>query len=132
MLFYLKERDLDFYNACERIREVNGNKHLSISELSEMAIHTPAESFYLLPKECLKIISRAINGEQIRLAHNSKNELHKEIRKRYFSLIAEQPDLKPYQAAKIISTQDAPRFYISKSRARDIYYKMINTRKISF
>lgn len=125
MLFYLDERNLDFYKACDKVRDKYKGIYLSVSEITRLAINTPAESFYLLPKECMKIINKAINNEPINLKHESKIELHKEIGRRYFQLSEEKPELKPYEIAKIISYQDAPRFYISEKTAKEIYYKMV-------
>lgn len=125
MLFYLDERNLDFHKACEKVRGRYKGIYLSVSEITRLAINTPAESFYLLPKECMKIINKAINNEPINLKHESKIELHKEIGRRYSQLSEEKPELKPYEIAKIISDQDAPRFYISEKTAKEIYYKMV-------
>lgn len=129
MLFYLDERNLDFYNACEKVRSKYKGIYLSVSEITRLAINTPAESFYLLPKECMKIINKAINNEPINLKHESKVELHKEIGRRYFQLAEENQGLKPYEIAKVISDQAAPRFYISEKTANEIYYKMVKKRK---
>lgn len=129
MLFYLNERNIDFYNACKKVRDKYKGNYLSVSEITRLAILTPAESFYLLPKECIKIINKAINNEPINLRHESKIELHKEICRRYFQLSKENTELKPYEIAKIISDQNAPRFYISEKTAKEIYYKMVKDKK---
>ena len=118
-LFYREERDADFFYVCESVRAKK--KHLSVAEIARLAVLMPAKSFYLHPRE----YSNIIRSGGIKLPENEiKRELHIEIFKRYKALAPESISL----SAKIISSQSAPRFYISESRASALYYTLLKRR----
>jgi hypothetical protein len=120
VLFYREERDEDFFNACESIRAKN--TRLSIMEIARKAIMTPAKSFYLHHREYAYIIR--LNG--CKLPKNIiKRELHNEILKRF----KEQNTKSIPSYIKVISRQEAPRFYISESRAANLYYELMKKRR---
>jgi hypothetical protein len=119
-LFYREDRDSDFFKACERVRGREPN--LSVSEITAKAILLPAKSFYLHRREYSSIIKR--NG--MKLPKNEiKKQLHQEILSRYQNLKKENPDMDVLEITKIITEQPAPRFYISRRRAEDIYYGLL-------
>lgn len=122
-LFYKDERNRDFYRACESVRAEN-NSRLHVIDIVAQAILKPASSFFLHPKEYANIIRD--NGQS--LPKNSiKRELHLEILKRYQALKEIVPNSRPHEAAKIISEQSAPRFYLSHRRAVDLYYILLKS-----
>jgi hypothetical protein len=123
VLFYREERDADFFNACELVRVRNG--HLSIVAITKEAILMPAKSFYIHPREYSDIIRTG--GK--RLPENAiRRELHLEIMRRFKRLTTDL-SLPASSAIHIISRQTAPRFYISESRAVNLYYMLMKKRK---
>ncbi|MDR0823890.1 MAG: hypothetical protein LBN74_02275 [Prevotella sp.] len=119
-LFYREDRDSDFFNACEQVR--NKETNLSVSEIVSKAILHPAKSFYLHRREYSAIIKR--NG--MKLPKNEiKKLLHLEILKRSRKIKNENPGIDIFWITKIIAEQSAPRFYISERRAEDIYYELL-------
>ena len=119
-LFYREDRDVDFFNVCERVR--SEEKTLSVSTIVSKAILKEAKSFYMHPREYSSIIRR--QGKRFP-KNEIKKALHLEILARYKRLKRENPHLDLPEIAKLIAEQGAPRFYISKRRAEDIYYGML-------
>lgn len=90
-LFYLQERDKDFFIACEKIRRQHGQEYISVSDIARKAIYTETESFYLLDKEFAKILYRIEKGINQESKSQAKNEQYREIERRYRVLKAENP-----------------------------------------
>lgn len=120
-LFYREDRDQDFMNACEIVRQ-ESDSNISVSQIVSKAILTPAKSFYIHPREYANIIRK---GKDSLPKSEASKELHIEIFNRYEVLKNEYPDLKDEELNKIISEQSAPRFYISQSRGIILYYELI-------
>lgn len=120
-LFYREDRDIDFMNACEKVRQ-ESNEHLSVAEIVRKAILQPAKSFYLRPREYGDIVRRAKKKLPKR---EVTRELYAEILNRYNTLREEYPSLKNQDINKMLSEQVAPRFYISEARGILLYYELM-------
>ena len=119
-LFYREDRDRDFFEACEQVR--SEEKNLSVSEIVSKAILHPAKSFYLHKREYSSIIrKKGIPPPK----SEAKRQLHQEILKRYQEIKENNPKMDIPEITKIIECQKAPRFYISKRRAEDLYYELL-------
>ena len=120
-LFYEEDRNEDFLQACEAVRKEEG-VYLSISEIASKVILKPAKSFYLQQRIYIRIIRN--NGEK--LPKNEVScELHKEVLHRAKEIMKLHPSYSPAKIAKILSEQEAPRFYMSESRAESLYYELL-------
>lgn len=123
-LFFKQERDKDFLDACENIRQ--SNKELSASKIAIKAIYTETFSFYLTIRGYAKIINKLRSSNQmIMTSRHSRNELYMEMYKRMIQ-IPDYEKLSSCEIARRIDEQPAPRFYISEERAITIYYKLLN------
>lgn len=120
-LFYREDRDIDFMNACEKVRQ-ESSEHLSVAEIVRKAILQPAKSFYLRPREYGDIVRRAKKKLPKR---EVTKELYIEILNRYNTLREEYPSLKNQDINKMLSEQTAPRFYISEARGILLYYELM-------
>lgn len=120
-LFYREDRDIDFMNACEKVRQ-ESDEHLSVAEIVRKAILQPAKSFYLRPREYGDIVRRAKKKLPKR---EVTKELYTEILNRYNTLREEYPSLKNQDINKMLSEQTAPRFYISEARGILLYYELM-------
>ncbi len=120
-LFYREDRDQDFMNACEVVRQ-ESDSNISVSQIVSKAILMPAKSFYIHPREYANIIRR---GNDNLPKSKASKELHIEILNRYEVLKNDNPDLKDEELNKIICEQSAPRFYISQSRGIILYYELM-------
>lgn len=120
-LFYREDRDIDFMNACEKVRQ-ESSEHLSVAEIVRKAILQPAKSFYLRPREYGDIVRRAKKKLPKR---EVTKELYTEILNRYNTLREEYPSLKNQDINKMLSEQTAPRFYISEARGILLYYELM-------
>ena len=120
-LFYREDRDIDFMNACEKVRQ-ESSEHLSVAEIVRKAILQPAKSFYLRPREYGDIVRRAKKKLPKR---EVTKELYTEILNRYNTLRKEYPSLKNQDINKMLSEQTAPRFYISEARGILLYYELM-------
>lgn len=120
-LFYREDRDQDFLNACELVRQ-ESEEHLSVFEMVSLAILKPAKSFYLRPREYGDIIRRAKREPPKR---KITRELYSEILTRYYTLKKKYPLLKNKEINRMLAEQSAPRFYISVSRGVQLYYELM-------
>ncbi|GAB6123860.1 hypothetical protein [Dysgonomonas termitidis] len=119
-LFYEEDRNKDFLQACEAVRKEEGTR-LTVSGIASKAIYKKAGSFYIHYRVYMKIISN--NGNNLPKNEISR-QLHTEVLKRAKEIM-QQNNYTPAQAAKILSEQQAPRFYISEARAISLYYKLL-------
>ena len=128
-LFYKKERDRDFFEACESVRKEFGAGYISVSDIAKKAIHKEAKSFYLDTREYVKIAYKVGKENDLTwLKQKDKKELYLEIYKRYMQIFAKNPKLNRMDIARIIAEQKAPRFYISEVSASNLYYKLLKNR----
>lgn len=127
-LFYQQERDQNFFEQCEQIRDSYNerNEYISVGEIARQAIMTQADSFYISERECAKIIYRAKQGIKSYTKSEAKRALYEEIERRYHIIQEKHPDMLVPSIAKIIIEEPAPRFYITKARAVSLYYSLLN------
>jgi len=124
-MFFREERDKDFITACENVRLQN--KHLSASAIAKKAIYTETQSFYLTTRELAKFIYKIRKGFDVK-GFECSVALHCEIKKRML-IIEGHEKMSANEIARIIDMQDAPRFYISESRAVQLYYECFKKQK---
>lgn len=122
-LFYIDERNSNFYKICEKIRKET-KEYISVKDIASKAVKTPTESFYLCSHSIVIIIMERKCGKS--LPKGIKGELHKEIFSRYWEIKKQNPSLCVNRIAKIIEEQhSAPRFYLSNATATSLYYELI-------
>lgn len=124
-LYFKEDRDKDFFEACEQIREQK-DEYISVSDIALQAIKQPAKSFYLSNQRYNRIIRQRGNR---RTKNRIKIEMHKNIYETFDSLSAEHPDLSAKDILKMLPDSPAPRFYISHSRATELYYELLKYKK---
>jgi len=125
-LFFKNERDMDFFNSCEKIRREN-NKYISSQDIANKAVLSSAKSFYITCYRCYNIILKIKNNEPFNSRSSAKLALFEEIKKRYLNISKEKPGTKDFEIACEIVSQQAPRFYITKTRAEKLYYDLLKT-----
>ncbi|MDR2917852.1 MAG: hypothetical protein LBV72_00595 [Tannerella sp.] len=121
---YREDRDKEFLKACKNILKESG-ECLSVIELVKKAIHTPASSFFISERE----IGKIIREERGNPRSDAKSEMHHVIKRRHNKMKENFPNSKAEGIAKIIAYQEAPRFYITESTARKLYYQLKKKRK---
>jgi hypothetical protein len=127
MEMYFKEhRDRDFFTLCEVVRK-EVKSPLSISEIALKAVHREAQSFYLSEREYVRIYRKARLMPDCR--SEIRNEMYREIQRRFLEEKRKNPGLNHFQIARIIGEQTAPRFYISDGRAIQLYYSLLKYMK---
>jgi hypothetical protein len=127
-IFYKDERDRDFFEVCENIRRKQVG-YISCEEIVLKALRREAKSFYLLERSCFNIIWRKKHEKLKNPKTEHKKELYAEIYRRYLNIISMNHEMTILKAAGEIAKQKAPRFYMSKSHARDLYYKLLKKKK---
>ena len=118
---FKKERDYEFFKACEVIRK-ESKEYISVSEIARLAIETKASSFFLSEREIGKIIQEKRDHVP---KSKAKAELYWMIRRRYRQIKANYPNMRIGNIIKHIALSGAPRFYITESSARDLYYQLL-------
>jgi hypothetical protein len=124
-LFYQNERDKDFFETCESIRKEYGAAYISVDEIAEKAIFKEASSFYLKTEVYARIYNKIKNWKAKPIRGKVKDDLYHEVLKRYKTILSDNPDMNAMEVARIIATQKAPRFYMSRMSARNLYYKLL-------
>ena len=139
MVVYKKEMMVDFFSNCLEVEKKlhsdiyslnlprkNRRGHLVSTEfIYTNAINYPAKSFYYADAEQILI---AIN--RFKKCNSDKKKSAIVLRKQhiynlYTDLEKKFPNLKPIEIAEIINDMSAPRFYISVSYAKTIFYSML-------
>ncbi|MFT3994398.1 MAG: hypothetical protein QM660_08825 [Dysgonomonas sp.] len=124
-LYFKEDRDKDFFEVCERIRKQN-DEYVSVSDIALQAIGQPAKSFYLSDQRYSRIIKQKGNSRTKNLI---KIEMHRDIYEKFNSLSVEYADLNTKGILKLLSESPAPRFYLSHSRATELYYELLKHKK---
>lgn len=126
--FFQEERDRNFFLACENIRK--DKSYLSAADIAKQAVYTETNSFYLSYKECAKIINRYRKGKMVIADSSAKRELHEEIIKQYSVIESKTPGMRATDIAQIILSNKAPRFYITETRAANLYYELLKNKSL--
>jgi len=124
-LYFKEDRDKDFFEVCEQLRKHN-NEYVSVSEIALQAINKPAKSFYLSDQRYSRIIKQKGNRKTKNII---KIQMHKDIYEKYKFLSVKYPDLNNREILKLLSESPAPRFYLSHSRATELYYELLKQKK---
>jgi hypothetical protein len=119
-LYYRNERDADFMSACERVQKEN--PQLSARRIAQKAIMEGAGSFYLHTREYARIIRRE---GRIFPRNLVKRKMHRDILIAGKRIREANPAITLPELIKNICESGAPRFYLSESRARDLYYSLL-------
>lgn len=124
-LYFKEDRDKDFFEVCERIRKQYGD-YVSVSDIALQAINQPAKSFYLSDQRYSRILRQRGNKKTKNLI---KIQMHMDIYEKFNSLCIEYADLNTKEILKILAESAAPRFYLSHSRATELYYELLKHNK---
>jgi hypothetical protein len=123
-MFYGRERDEDFYEACEQVRAAH--PRLSVSEIARIASECEAKSFYLQAGVYARIIR---SGGKPSPKNPARRALYAELLRRAAELRRPYPELKNGELSRMLSEQEAPRFYLSARRSADLYYALLRSRR---
>lgn len=124
-MFFREERDSDFLEVCERVH--SENKRLSVSDVAKIAVYLPAPSFYLTIRELAKIINRIRKGEK-KSTYLSAKLMYDEIENMMYQIKGHEK-LSAYEIARLIDAEPAPRFYMSETRAANVYYECLKSQR---
>lgn len=126
-LYYKKSKDVEFYEACERIRrECKGE--LSTKQIAIRAEAQECSSFFLTVDRIRRLLWNMLTDRHVPPNQRHIRDKHREIYRRYKVLLSEDGDQTLTYYAEKISTQSAPRFYLSENYAPVFYYKLIRNR----
>jgi hypothetical protein len=116
------ERNTDLFNVFEQVRKENRPGE-SITALSHLAVHRPAQSFYLSA-----LTLRRIAKGRRRPARALKSHMQADILLLYERYRREHPDMSERQIAELLECAPAPRFYLAPSSAASIIYRKLGKR----
>jgi len=125
-LEFKSDRDKDFFSVYETVRK-ESNSYRSVKEISKIAVHREAESYYLTRKQIIQIIQTLRCHPDF---ENKKCNIDrcKDIFKRYWHYRKLYPTMSIAKIADIIDSEKAPRFYISEKYAYNLIYTLIKNR----
>lgn len=127
-LYMKREKNMEFFKVCERIRSESG-RYLSTEEIASIAEQQECSSFFMSESHIKRLIWEINTDRHCNSKFNHIVEKHNEIYKRYKKLLFENGDKPLSWYARQINKQPAPRFYLDKKYATILYYKLM-TKKI--
>lgn len=122
-LYYQIERDQELLTNFEKIQKQHPN--LSIRQIAIKAIKQPYSSFFISDYRIRAIVNMAQWDMKPTFKSPAKKALYHDIKAIYQQ---HSNSTTPQQICKIISDAQAPRLYISVSRAVRLYYKLVKER----
>jgi hypothetical protein len=119
-----RERDEDLLRVCDAIRKSRPG-YLSVAALAAEAVQHTACSFHLSERRYAEIIKKSGRPPVSPL----KAAMHDDIRSAFQKLRESSPAIPERQLIQRMSTQEAPRFYLSQSSVMRIIYTSLKKSK---
>jgi hypothetical protein len=125
-LIFRLERDKDFLKVCEGIRKKHHPDYISVENIAKMAVMEEAQSFYLDITVIENVVYYFLKHKTHSIRHGKvKHDLYCEIYKRYLSYREQTGKANVAEFARMLQEQTAPRFYLSRRYAMNLYYNLL-------
>lgn len=124
-LYMRLEKNIEFYNACEKVRKDAGG-YLSTKCIASIAENTECSSFFLSEYYIKRLIWEINTDRHKQSKFQHIRDKHNEIYNRYKILLSIEGEKPLSWYARQISQQRAPRFFLDKDYAAILYYKLMN------
>lgn len=99
---------------------------IRMHEVFNHIVNQPCRRFWVSNIRAAVVISDMMRGAKLREMHSLKREMFQEIFSRVMLLREKHPDMSVFQLVSKVVTQPAPKFYLSPSSAKKMFYKARN------
>ncbi len=97
--------------------------YIRMSEVFDHIVNRPCRRFWVSEIRAAVVIADMLKGDSLENMHSAKREMFQEIFARVIKLRARNPGLSIYQSVSMVIRQPAPKFYLSPSSAKIMFYK---------
>jgi len=97
--------------------------YIRMSEVFEYIVNQPCRRFWVSEIRAAVVIADMLKGDKLTKMHSAKREMFQEIYNRVIRLRSKNPGMSLYQLVSIVIQQPAPKFYLSPSSAKIMFYK---------
>lgn len=120
---YLIRRDEDFFNVYLSV--ISKNPDITIEDAIRIAIHSPAKEYYISIPKALIYCNKICKRKKLPISPHSEKRIA--INNIYNAAVkkSRNENIPLREAVAYTVVNAAPRFYITRSMAREIIHKMI-------
>lgn len=97
--------------------------YIRMSEVFDHIVNRPCRRFWVSEIRAAVVIADMLKGDSLENMHSAKREMFQEIFARVIKLRDRNPGLSIYQSVSMVIRQPAPKFYLSPSSAKIMFYK---------
>ena len=97
--------------------------YIRMSEVFDHIVNRPCRRFWVSEIRAAVVIADMLKGDSLENMHSAKREMFQEIFARVIKLRARNPGLSIYQTVSMVIRQPSPKFYLSPSSAKIMFYK---------
>lgn len=104
-------------------RYIASCKYIRMAEVFEYIVNQPCRRFWVSEIRAAVVIADMLKGNPLNNMHSAKKEMFREIYNRVMTLRNKNPGMSIYQMVSTVIQQPAPKFYLSPSSAKIMFYK---------
>ena len=97
--------------------------HIRMSEVFEHIVNQPCSRFWVSEVRAAVVVAAMLRGDSLAGMHPAKKEMFSEIFRRFLLMRSDFPERSLSRLVSHIITQPAPKFYLSPSSAKIMFYK---------
>lgn len=97
--------------------------YIRMAEVFEHIVNQPCRRFWVSEIRAAVVIADMMRGNTLKNMHSAKREMFQEIYNRVIRLRRKNPGMSIYQMVSTVIQQPAPKFYLSPSSAKIMFYK---------
>lgn len=123
-MYFVEERNADLIRAYRRqLVEV---RHISMPDIFTRVAESPASRFWVSERRAATVISAMQSGRPMPRMLPNKQDMFKEIYRRYIIKRRMHPHKSVYSLVSEIVNQPAPKFYLTPRTIGEIIYRIKN------
>lgn len=107
----------------EYVRQLDCTSRINTREVFSRVVESPCSRFWVSGFRAAVVIAGMLKGDDLSYMRPLKREMFHEIYSRVMKLREKHPDHSLFQLASMAVLQPAPKFYLSASSAKIMYYK---------
>lgn len=117
-----QERDEDFMRAYRS--QISNCSMICLADVFNNVVNMPSKRFWVSEERASIVIASMFRGNDLSTMRETKREMFNEIHRRVLLLKKEFPNMTMVDVVSEVVNQPAPKFYLTPSSARVIYYRI--------
>ena len=118
---YEKQRNDDLMRAYHEL--IEASDVVCLRRLHKEVVNMPSVRFWVSEERVAIVIAAMMKGDKLKWMRQTKREMFQEIYKRVMALRKRFPKRSLFSIACSVVMQPAPKFYITPSYAKQIYFQ---------